>query len=85
MNNPQISIIIPIYNAEKTLVTCIQKIIEQTYSNWELLLINDGSKDRSLEICLKAQQIDVRIKTIDQPNGGASSARNAGLKAATGE
>lgn len=85
MNNPQISIIIPIYNAEKTLVTCIQKIIEQTYSNWELLLINDGSKDRSLEICLKVQQIDVRIKTIDQPNGGASSARNAGLKAATGE
>lgn len=85
MNNPQISIIIPIYNAEKTLVICIQKIIEQTYSNWELLLINDGSKDRSLEICLKAQQIDVRIKTINQPNGGASSARNAGLKAAMGE
>jgi glycosyltransferase involved in cell wall biosynthesis len=75
----KISIIVPVYNAEKYIDRCIKSIIEQTYQNWELLLINDGSTDRSRLICDSYAANDERIKLICKPNGGVSSARNLGL------
>lgn len=83
--NPLISIIVPVYNAEKTLARCIRSLIGQSYRNIEILLVNDGSKDASLAICRQFAQEDDRIRVIDKPNGGVSSARNAGLDAANGE
>jgi glycosyltransferase involved in cell wall biosynthesis len=82
---PLISIIIPIYNAEKYLSTCIESILSQGFEDFELLLINDGSKDNCLSICNDYAQRDSRIKVFDKPNGGVSSARNLGLDNATGE
>ena len=75
-----ISIIIPVYNAEAYIENCITSMLNQTYDNFELILINDGSKDKSLSMCLKYAEQDDRIKVYDKPNGGASSARNLGLK-----
>lgn len=75
-----ISIIIPVYNAEAYIENCITSMLNQTYDNFELILINDGSKDNSLSMCLKYAKQDDRIKVYDKPNGGASSARNLGLK-----
>lgn len=83
--NELISIIVPVYNAEKTLERCISALIGQTHQNIEIILVNDGSKDRSLEICHCFAEKDSRILVIDKPNGGVSSARNAGLDAAKGE
>ena len=85
MKNYKISIIIPVYNAENTLERCIQRIIEQSYSNWELLLIDDGSADNSRKICEDACLKDKRIIAIHKENGGVSSARNAGIEKASGE
>ena len=85
MKNYKISIIIPVYNAENTLERCIQRIIEQSYSNWELLLIDDGSADNSRKICENACLKDKRIIAIHKENGGVSSARNAGIEKASGE
>ena len=82
--NEKISIIVPVYNAETTLDRCIRALIEQTYENIEIILINDGSKDGSLQICRCYEAEDSRIRVIDKPNGGVSSARNAGLDIATG-
>ena len=82
---PLISIIIPIYNAEKFLARCIDSILSQRVEDFELLLINDGSKDNSLSICNDYAQRDSRIKVFDKPNGGVSSARNLGLDNASGE
>lgn len=79
-----ISIIVPVYNAEKTLRRCVRSLVGQTYRNLEIILVNDGSKDGSLDICREFAGEDARIRVIDQPNGGVSSARNAGLDAATG-
>lgn len=84
MNNI-ISVIIPVYNAEKYLVRCVNSVLSQTYENIELVLVNDGSKDNSLKICKKLQSEDTRIKVIDKENEGASVARNVGLDAATGD
>lgn len=84
-NNPLISVIIPIYNASSFLVRCMDTICAQTYTNIEIVLINDGSKDNSLEICKSYQDKDSRIKIIDKPNGGVSAARNDGLDNSTGE
>lgn len=80
-----VSIIVPVYNTEKYLDECIQSILDQTYSNFELLLINDGSSDRSGEICDKYALKDERIKVFHQKNEGVSTARNLGLDHATGE
>lgn len=80
-----ISIIIPVYNTEKYLARCLDSIINQTYSNIEIILVNDGSKDNSLKICIEYQNIDSRIKVIDKVNEGVSVARNYGLEAATGD
>jgi glycosyltransferase involved in cell wall biosynthesis len=82
---PFISIIIPIYNAEKYLNSCIESVLSQQVKDFELLLINDGSKDNSLDICNEYASKDSRIKVFDKPNGGVSSARNLGLDNATGE
>ena len=80
-----ISIIVPVYNAEKTLRRCVDSLTGQSYSNIEIFLVNDGSKDASLRLCRELAEEDERIHIIDKPNGGVSSARNAGLDAACGE
>lgn len=82
---PKISVIVPVYNAEKYLCKCIESILSQTFTNFELLLINDGSKDRSGEICEEFARKDGRIKVFHQSNGGVSSARNKGLDNFCGE
>lgn len=83
--NELISIIVPVYNAEKTLERCVSALLGQIYQNIEIILVNDGSKDRSLEICQHFAAEDSRVHIIDKPNGGVSSARNAGLNVANGE
>ena len=79
------SIIVPVYNAEKTLRRCIDSILAQTYPNFELILVDDGSKDSSATIIDEYAAKDSRIIPIHQPNGGVSSARNAGLDNAYGD
>ncbi len=80
----KLSVIVPVYNAEKYIDKCINSILNQTYKNIELLLINDGSKDNSLSICNVYAEKDERVKVFDKQNGGAASARNLGIKNATG-
>lgn len=76
---PLISIIVPVYNAATYLRRCIESILKQTYRNFELLLIDDGSTDNSGEICDQYAKTDSRIISLHKPNGGVSSARNYGL------
>lgn len=83
--NPKISVIVPVYNTEKYLDRCIQSILAQTYTDFELLLINDGSTDSSGAICDKYAKQDVRVRVFHKENGGVSSARNKGLDNAQGE
>ena len=80
-----ISVIIPIYNAESSLDRCIQSIVSQTYTNIELILVNDGSTDNSLGICNNYATTDPRIVVISQKNSGVSSARNRGIEIAKGK
>jgi glycosyltransferase involved in cell wall biosynthesis len=82
---PLVSIIIPVYNAEKFLASCIDSVLAQSVKDFELLLINDGSKDSSPAICRDFAQRDSRVRLFDKPNGGVSSARNMGLDEARGE
>lgn len=82
---PLVSIILPVYNGDKYLSTAIDSIISQTYSNWELVVVDDGSKDRSAEICDNYQSKDTRIKAFHQPNAGVNSARAKGVDNATGD
>jgi len=81
----KISIIIPVYNAEKHLDMCVDSIVNQTYKNIEIILVNDGSSDNSGAVCDKWAKVDPRIKVIHKQNGGVSSARNSGLEVATGD
>lgn len=81
----KISIIVPIYNTSKFLKCCIDSLIEQTYREIEIILVNDGSTDNSLEIIKEYLQKDNRIIILNKKNGGLSSARNSGIKIATGE
>lgn len=85
MNDNLLSVIVPVYNVEEFLNECIDSIRAQSYSNIEIILIDDGSSDNSPEICDDYSAIDQRIRTIHKPNGGLSSARNAGLDVAQGE
>lgn len=80
-----ISVIVPVYKAEKYLDECIQSVLNQTYSDIELILVDDGSPDKSGEICDRYAENDDRIKVYHQQNGGVCAARNTGLDAATGE
>ena len=80
-----ISIIVPIYNAGKTLHRCIDSILSQTYTSWELLLVDDGSTDSSGVICDAYAAQDARVRVFHKENGGVSSARNVGLDNARGE
>lgn len=80
-----ISIIIPVYNVEKYLKRCLESVIHQTYINLEILLIDDGSIDKSLEICKEYEKIDSRIKVYSKSNEGLGLTRNYGLKRANGE
>lgn len=80
-----ISVIIPVYNAEKFLEKCITSVLNQTYSDFEILLINDGSKDNSLNLCKKLSEKNPKISFYNKENGGAASARNLGLDNAKGD
>lgn len=83
--NPKVSIIIPIYNAEPYIDQCVQSILSQSFHDWEMILINDGSRDHSLKICEQLAEKDDRIHVLSQSNMGVSSARNTGLMNAVGE
>ena len=80
-----ISVIIPIYNSEKYLSKCISSVLEQTYKDLELILVDDGSTDNSLNICNDFAERDSRIVVVHQKNAGVSAARNNGLKNAKGD
>ena len=82
---PKFSVIIPVYNGEKYLRKTIDSVLAQTYKNWELILVNDGSSDGSAEIIEEYLKKDKRIKLLNQENAGQSSARNNAAKAANGE
>lgn len=83
--NKKISIIIPIYNGEKFLNRCLESIINQTYNNFEIIIINDGSTDRTQDIIEKYAKKDSRIITINKKNSGVSDSRNLGILEATGD
>ena len=76
MDEPLISVIVPVYNVEKYLENCVNTLVKQTYRNIEILLINDGSTDASGSLCEELAQKDERIKVFHKPNGGLSDARN---------
>lgn len=85
MVNKLVSIIIPVYNAEKTLGKCLSSILNQTYNNLDIIVVNDGSTDNSDNICKKFQNKDKRINYIYQKNSGVSNARNSGINLVKGE
>jgi len=85
MNSPLISVIVPVYNAEHTLKECVDSILTQSINDFELILVDDGSKDLSPEMCDEYAIQDNRIVVIHKQNGGVSSARNAGLEIAKGK
>ena len=79
------SVILPIYNVEAYLAECVESILSQTYNDYELILVNDGSKDSSLSICEEYAKKYSSIKIVNQPNAGLSMARNNGLSVAQGD
>lgn len=84
VNSPKVSIIVPVYNVEKYLHRCVDSILLQTFTDFELLLIDDGSTDKSVDICDKYALKDRRIRVFHKKNGGVSSARNLGIKKSSG-
>lgn len=85
MENPAISVVVPIYNQEKYLGKCIQSVLSQSFRDFEVILVNDGSTDRSLEICQKYAQKDKRVSIINKSNEGVTFARRDGLLQAKGK
>lgn len=85
MKHPLISVIVAIYNVEKYLPKCIESILNQSYNNIELILVNDGSQDNSLNICNEYASKDNRVKVINKENGGQATARNAALDVVKGD
>lgn len=85
MKEDLVSVIVPVYNMEKKLEECLKSIINQTYQKLEIIIINDGSTDNSIEICNKFKENDNRIKIITKKNAGLGMARNTGLESANGE
>lgn len=81
----KVSIIVPVYNSEKYLDECIQSILRQEYDDFELLLVDDGSSDKSLSICKEYAKSDSRVIVLEEPNSGVSTARNVGLNNAKGD
>ena len=84
-DTPLISVIIPIYNAEKTLARCIDSLMKQSFSDFEILLIDDGSTDSSLDICQKYAAGNAGIKVLHHENAGVSVTRNCGIENASGK
>ncbi len=84
-DNPLISVVIPVYNVEQYLSECVDSVISQTYKNLDIILVDDGSPDRSPAICDEYANKDNRVRVIHKANGGPGSSRNAGIRAATGE
>ena len=80
-----ISVVLPVYNVERYIVKCINSVLNQTYKNIEVILVDDGSSDRCPQICEKYAKKDNRVKVVHKRNGGLSDARNAGIKIANGE
>lgn len=85
MNNPLVSIIVPVYNAQDSVARCLESICNQTWKNLEIIVLNDGSKDNSLTICQQFREKDPRILVVDKENEGLSLTRNVGLTHATGK
>ena len=85
MKQHLVSIITPMYNAEKYVAQTIESVLAQTYSDWEMIIVNDGSKDNCAEIVKEYTQKDKRIKLINQPNAGSAAARNNALRNAAGQ
>ena len=85
MNQPLVSIILPVYNAQNHLARCVGSICAQTYRNIEIIILNDGSKDQSLPVCEEFRKKDPRILLVDKANSGVSDTRNLGLKLASGK
>jgi len=85
MSDALVSIIIPIYNVEKYLRESLERVVNQTYKNLEIILLNDGSTDSSLDICNDYKAQDNRIKVIDKVNTGQGDTRNKGIEMATGK
>lgn len=85
MQDKLISVVVPVFNAEKYVNRCIDSILNQTYEKLEVILVNDGSSDGSVKICEKWQKLDSRVKLITQENAGVSAARNTGIANATGD
>ncbi len=85
MKKNLVSIVVPVYNVEKYINKCVNSLLNQTYKNIEIILVNDGSTDNSLAICLELAKKDKRIKVINKKNGGLSDARNKGIKSANGD
>ena len=81
----EISIIVPVYNVEQYLDRCVNSILNQTFTDFELILVDDGSKDHCPEMCDEWSKKDARITVIHKENGGAGSARNIGMKKASGK
>lgn len=79
-----ISIIIPVYNRAYCLSRCLDSVLDQTFTNWECILIDDGSTDETLSVCRHYVNRDSRFRVYSQPNGGVSAARNRGLEYALG-
>ena len=84
-NQPLVSIILPVYNAQNHIARCIESIRAQTYRNFQLIILNDGSRDVSLPVCEMYRKVDSRILLVDKDNSGVSDTRNLGLRLAEGE
>ena len=83
--NPLVSIIVPCYNQAEYLPEALDSVLAQTYSNWECIIVNDGSPDNTEEVAKTYCEKDKRFKYLNKENGGVASARNEGIKASTGE
>ena len=86
MNNlPLVSVIVPAYNAEKWIIDCYYSVLEQSYENWELIIVDDGSTDNTYKVCTRIMQNCKKVKILHTENGGVSKARNLGLEKAKGD
>ena len=84
MYEPLVSVIVPVYNVEQYLERCVHSVLKQSYHNLEIILVDDGSTDKSGELCDQFKKVDSRITVFHKANGGLSDARNCGLDNARG-